>query len=166
MTKASRATENNNFELLRQLILEQCQAINIKIEDQSKQTNKKIDSNHETFIQLLLKADAKTQEALEKAESNEFDIKDIKDELNTIKDSLDNKQHQIKTLQNDLNDQIDRNMRSTIPVRGLPKKQNEKGWNDTALAFANCLAEKLQWDENSRNMLLNDIERIHQRKKM
>ena len=49
-------------------------------------------------------------QALEKAESNEINIKNIKDELNTIKDSLDNKQHQIKTLQNDLTDQIDRNM--------------------------------------------------------
>ena len=109
MTKATRATENNNFELLRQLILDQCQPINTKIEDQPKQTNNKIDSNHETLIQLLSKADAKAQEALEKAESNEFDIKNIKDELNTIKDSLDDNQHQIKTLQNDLNDQIDRN---------------------------------------------------------
>ena len=78
---------------------------------------------------------------------------------------MDDKQHQIKTLQNDLNDQIDRNMRSTILVRGLLQKQNEKSWNDTALAFANHLAEKLQWDENSRNMLLNDIERIHRGKK-
>ena len=88
MTKASRATENNDFESLRQLILEQCQTINTKIEDPSKETNNKIDSNHETFIQLLSKADAKAQEALEKDESNEFDIKNIKDELNTIKDSL------------------------------------------------------------------------------
>ena len=37
-----------------------------KIEDQSKQTNGKIDSNHETLIQLLSKADAKAQKALEK----------------------------------------------------------------------------------------------------
>ena len=109
MTKAT-ATENNNFESLCQLILEQCQMINTKIEDQSKQTNNKIDSNHETFIQLLSKSDAKAQEVLEKAESNEFDIKNIKDELNTTKDSLDDKQHQITTLQNDLNDQIDRNI--------------------------------------------------------
>ena len=41
MTKAARATENNNFELLRQLILEQGQMINTKIEDLSKQANKK-----------------------------------------------------------------------------------------------------------------------------
>ena len=126
MTKATRATENNNFESLRQLILEQCQTINTKIEDQSKQTNNKIDSNHETLIQLLSKADAKAQEVLEKAEPNEFDIKNIKDELNLIKDSLDDKQHQIKTLQNYLNDQIDRNMRSAILVSGLPQNQNEK----------------------------------------
>ena len=130
MTKATRATENNNFESVRQLILEQCQTINTKIEDQSKQTNNKIDSNHETLIQLLSKADAKGQEALDKAESNEFDSKNIKDELNTIKDSLDDKQHQINTLQNDLNDQIDRNMRSTILVRALLKKQDEKSWNE------------------------------------
>ena len=147
MTKAT-ATENNNFESLCQLILEQCQMINTKIENQFKQTNNKIDSNHETLIQLLSKSDAKAQEVLEKAESNEFDIKNIKDELNTTKDSLDDKQHQITTLQNDLNDQIDRNMRSTILVRGLPQKQNEKSWNDAASAFANHLAEKLKWDKN------------------
>ena len=71
MTKATKAaTKNNNFELLCQLFLEQCQTINTKIEDQSKQTNNKIDSNHETLIQLLSKADAKAQEVLEKAESN------------------------------------------------------------------------------------------------
>ena len=64
-----------------------------------------------------------------------------------------------------MNDQIDRNMRSTILVIHLPQKQNEKGWNDMALAFANRLPEKLGWDENSRYMLLNDIGRIHQRKK-
>ena len=34
-----------------------------------------------------------------------------------------------------------------------------------ALAFVNRLPEKLGWDENSRYMLLNDIGRIHQRKK-
>ena len=62
---------------------------------------------------------------------------------------MDDKQHPMKTLRNDLNDQIDRNMRLTILGRGLRQKQNEKSWNDTALAFANHLAEKLQWDENS-----------------
>ena len=91
MTKATRATENNNFESLCQLILEQCQMINTKTEDQSKRNNNKIDSNHQTIIQLFSKADAKAQKALEKAESNEFDIKNIKNELNTIKDSLHKK---------------------------------------------------------------------------
>ena len=66
--------------------------------------------------------------------------------------ALSDKQHQIKSLQNDLNDQIDWNMRSTILVRGLPQKQNEKYGDDTALAFGNHLAEKLDWDENSRNL--------------
>ena len=81
MTKATRITKNNNFDSLRQLILEQCQTINTKIEDQSKQTNSKIDSNHGTLIQLLSKTDAKAQEVLEKTESNESNIKNIKDEL-------------------------------------------------------------------------------------
>ena len=73
----------NNFEC--QLIQEQCQTINTKIEDQSKVTNNKIDPSHETLTQLLSKADAKAQEALGKVESNEFDIRNIKEELNTIK---------------------------------------------------------------------------------
>ena len=155
LTKAAKAIKNNNFESLHQLSLEQCQIINTKIEDLSKQINNKIDSNHRKLIQLLSKADAKAQKALEKAEYNEFDIKNIKEELNTIKNSLSNKQHQISTLQNDLNDQIDRNMPSTILVRVLPQKKNKKSWNGMALAFANHLAEKLDWDENSRNMLTN-----------
>ena len=74
MTKAARATKNNNFKSLRQLILERCQTINTKIGDQSKQTINKIDSNHEILTQLLSKTDAQAQEALEKADSNEFDI--------------------------------------------------------------------------------------------
>ena len=135
MTKATRATKNNNFESLRQLILNQCQTINTKTEGQSKQTNNEIDSNHEALIQLLSKAGAKAQEVLEKAESNEFETKNIKDELNTIKDSLDHEQHQINT--------PTMNMQSTILVRGVPQKQNEKSWNDTSLAFANRFAEKL-----------------------
>ena len=135
MTKATRATKNNNFESLRQLILNQCQTINNKTEGQSKQTNNEIDSNHEALIQLLSKAGAKAQEVLEKAESNEFDTKNIKDEFSTIKDLLDDEQHQINTLS--------MNMRSTILVRDVPQKQNEKNWNDTSLAFANHFAEKL-----------------------
>ena len=84
MTKVTRATENNNFESFRQHIVGQCQTVNTKIEDQSKETHFKIDSNHETFIQLLSKANAKAQGALEKAESNKFDTKNVKQELSTI----------------------------------------------------------------------------------
>ena len=135
MTKATRATKNNNFESLRQLILNQCQTINTKTEGQSKQINNGIDSNHEILIQLLSKAGAKAQEVLEKAESNEFDTKNIKYEFNTIKDFLDDEQHQINTLS--------MNMRSTILVRDVPQKQNEKSWNDTSLVLANHFAEKL-----------------------
>ena len=86
-------------------------------------------------------------------------------ELNTIKTALCDKEHQINILQNDTNDQIDRNIQSTILVRGLPQKQNEKSWNDTVFGFANNFVEKLDWYGNSRNLLLNNIERIHQWKK-
>ena len=83
MTKVARATENNNFGSLRQHIVGQCQTVNTKIEDQSKETHNKKDSNHETFIHLLSKADAKAQEAVKKAESNKFDTKNVKQELST-----------------------------------------------------------------------------------
>ena len=98
MTKVARATKNNDFESLCQLILEECQMINNKIEDHSQETNNKVDSNHEIIIQQLWKV----EEALEKIWFNEFDIKNIKEELNIIKNALSNKQCQINTLQNDM----------------------------------------------------------------
>ena len=110
MTKAARATENNNFEFLCQLILEECQMINTKTEDHSKETNNKVDLNHETIIQQRSKADANAEEALEEDWSKDFDNKNIKEEHNTMKNALFDKQRQINTLKYDLADQIDRNM--------------------------------------------------------
>lgn len=110
MTKAVRATENNKFEFLCQLILEECQMINTKTEDHSKERNNKVHSNHEPIIQQLSKADANAEEALEKDWSKEFDNKNIKEELNTMKNSLFDEQRQINTLKYDIADQIDQNM--------------------------------------------------------
>ena len=110
MTKAATATENNKFEFLCQLILEECQMINTKTEDHSKETNNKVDSNHETTIQQLSKADANAEEALEKDWSKDFDDKNIKEELNTMKNALFDEQPQINPLKCDIADQIDQNM--------------------------------------------------------
>lgn len=84
--------------------------INTKTEDHSKETNNKVDSNHETTIQQLSKADANAEEALEKDWSKDFDNKNIKEELNTMKNALFDEQPQINTLKCDIADQIDQNM--------------------------------------------------------
>ena len=84
--------------------------INTKTEDHSKETNNKVDSNRETTIQQLSKADANAEEALEKDWSKEFDNKNIKEEFNTMKNSLFDEQRQINTLKYDIADQIDQNM--------------------------------------------------------
>ena len=129
-----------------------------KINDRINQTNNKINEKYHQIVQLLTKAESTANKAIEQATENKTNIEKNTQEIEKLKQILHVKDNVIQVLQNDLAEQTDRQMRSTLIIRGIPLEQNEKSWDDTAEALANYLYEKMGWD---RNMIKNDIDRIH-----
>ena len=152
------------LETLKHLIIEQCSSINERIVEKHDETNKRIDEKHENLVRLLANCEKKADEAITTANDNKTEILKLKSQIEVITTSITEKTNRINLLEDTLNDQIDRNLRSTLIIRGLPKKADENTWDDTANVFADYMAQKLNWNNNSRNMLFQDIERIHRGK--
>ena len=75
-------------------------------------------------------------------------------------DSNSQKQ-EIEELQNSMEDQINRGMRSTLIFKGIKEEENEFSWEDTTNVLANQLSPILNCDPMQ---IVGDIERAHRGK--
>ena len=138
--------------------------LNNKIEENHQNLSTKINENHQNLTQLLQNVEKKAEEASKLANDNKEDIKRLESTVTQLNDKLEEKQKKQEELEDLIIDQIDRNLRNTIIVRGLPKANNERTWDDTAETFVNYLSRNLHWDKTTKDNLYNDIERIHRGK--
>ena len=69
----------------------------------------------------------------------------------------------IETLENQLNEQTDRSLRTTLIFRGIPQKEDEKSWSNTTTTLANTL-NKICPNDNVEE-IIDTIERAHRAKK-
>ena len=148
-------TETTTLDSLKELLTK----VNNKIDSQNTKLNEKIDNHHNTILSLLSKVEKDSKEALAKTNENEKSIKNLEQEISDIKRMYNEKYQQ---LENELSEQTDRNLQSTIIILGLNQNlDEEKTWGDTARVFANYLQSNLGWNDEAKASLLNDIEQIH-----
>ena len=68
----------------------------------------------------------------------------------------------VKELEDQVEDQTNRNMRSTLIIKGIKEDKNEKNWDDATNALVRNLTSIFDWDPD---ILHADIERCHRGRK-
>ena len=61
-------------------------------------------------------------------------------------------------LEENIEDQVNRNSRDTLVIRGIKKENQEKTWNNTSHVLSSSLCGLFGWNPNQ---FLSDIERAH-----
>ena len=64
----------------------------------------------------------------------------------------------ISQLEEQIEDQINRNTRSRLVIRGIKHKNTEKTWNDTENVLANTLCGYFGWN---KDQFIYDTDRVH-----
>ena len=93
--------------------------------------NDNIKKNQEFMLQELKKVDDKATEAIALAKSNEERTKNVEFEMDKMKKTIEMLQSKVNVLEDDLDDQTNRNMRSTLVVRGIAQDSDNESWEKT-----------------------------------
>ena len=144
------------------------------IKDKISNNNVKLDSIDSKFTTVFSRieeiskavdnASKTANDALTTANQNQTDITTIKDTLSKIDKrctELENDKkadvERIHSLENKLEDQVNRSSRKTIVVRGI-KENNKETWEDTRVVLAKQIAKVANIEEKNASSM---IERVH-----
>ena len=97
----------------------------------------KIDTKHNELLHKITCVEEKATNAMTLAEENETNIKHLQQDLAKLR--TQDLQKQIKDLEDQLDDQVNRNLRSTVVLRRLPLLNEEKTWESTIQHMATYL---------------------------
>ena len=97
------------------------------------------------------------------AQQNKEKTIEVEDELNKIKDVVDDLQKQLRVANAQIDDQVNRNMRKTLVIRGISQTDKKELWEDTSNHLANKISQ-ITNNEITKVDVLNSIERAHRTK--
>ena len=83
------------------------------------------------FSQQMNEIKSSLEMAFENIKKNESEITSLKDEVITLKEQKQQQDKKLQSLELQLDDQINRSLRTTLIFRGVEMTQQEKNWNDT-----------------------------------
>ena len=107
----------------------------------------------------LNEIDIRVNETKTLAENNTNRLKQLEKESKITNLRLEEYSRKIEQLEELADDQINRNARSTLIIRGVKfNLRNEKSWNDTENVLATTLCTQFGWN---KNQFPHDIERAH-----
>ena len=93
------------------------------------------------------------------AENNTSRLEQLEEESKITNLRLEEYSRKIEQLEELVDDQINRNARSTLIIRGVKfNLRNEKSWNDTESVLATTLCTQFGWN---KDQFANGIERAH-----
>ena len=92
------------------------------------------------------------------AKQNQNNISNLTSEPTAFQEKLVEQAKKIHELEENIEDQINRNSRDTLVIRGIKKENQEKTWNNTSHVLSSSLCGLFEWNPNQ---FLSDIERAH-----
>ena len=120
------------------------------------------DTMNGKFDQLnnrLNEIDIRVNETKTLAENNTSRLKQLEKESKITNLRLEEYSRKIEQLEELVDDQINRNARSTLIIRGVKfNLHNEKSWNDIENVLATTLCTQFGWN---KDQFAHDIERAH-----
>ena len=148
------------IESLRDDLTKELAAIKKQISD----TDNKIDTKFadvftriDEISKIADSASTAANNALDTAKQNKTDITTINDSLTKINDKCAQLEKDKITLENKIEDQINRSSRKTIVVRGV-KENDKETWEDTRVVLAKEIARVANIPEKNASRM---IERVH-----
>ena len=122
------------------------------------------DTMNRKFDQLnnrLNETDIRVNETKTLAKSNKDRLEQLEEEIKITNLRLEEYSRKIEQLEELADDQINRNARSTLIIRGVKfNLRNEKSWNDTENVLATTLCTQFGWN---KDQFAHNIERAHRR---
>ena len=120
--------------------------------------NENMNKKSNELTQRLQEMDRKVAETTKLAEDNKRQIDCLVQERDSLSTKVEEQDRRISQLEEQTEDQINRNTRSTLVIRGIKHKTIEKSWNDTENVLANTLCGYFGWN---KDQFIHDTDRVH-----
>ena len=119
---------------------------------------KKMDTKFDELSTRIEIIDRKAEAAESLAKQNQNSISNLTSESTALQEKITEQAKKIHELEVNIEDQINRNSRDTLVIRGIKKENQEKTWNNTSHVLSSSLCGLFGWNANQ---FLSDIERAH-----
>ena len=117
-----------------------------------------MDTNFDELSTRVETIDRKAEAAETLAKKNQNNISDLTSESTAFQEKLVEQVKKICEHEEKIEDQVNRNSRDMLVIRGIKKENQEKTWNNTSHVLSSSLCELFGWNPNQ---FLSDIERAH-----
>ena len=118
----------------------------------------KMDTKFDELSTRIEIIDKKAEVAESLAKQNQNSISNLTSESTALQEKIAEQAKKIHELEVNIEDQINRNSRDTLVIRGIKKENQEKTWNNTSHVLSSFLCGLFGWNPNQ---FLSDIERAH-----
>ena len=118
----------------------------------------KMDTKFDELSTRIEIIDRKAEAAESLAKQNQNSISNLTSESTALQEKIAEQAKKIHELEVNIEDQINRNFRDTLVIRGIKKENQEKTWNNTSHVLFSSLCGLFGWNVNQ---FLSDIERAH-----
>ena len=118
----------------------------------------KINTKFDELSTRIETIDRKAETAETLAAQNQNNISNLTSESTALQEKLAEQAKKIHELQENSEDQVNRNSRDTLVIRGIKKANQEKTWNNTSHVLSSSLCGLFGWNPNQ---LLGDTEGAH-----
>ena len=116
-----------------------------------------MDTKSDKFSTRIEIIDRKAEAAESLAKQNQNSISSLTSESTARQEKIA-EQVKIHELEENIEDQVNRNSRDTLVIRGIKKENLEKTWNNTSHVLSSFLCGLFGWNPNQ---FLSDTERAH-----
>ena len=118
----------------------------------------KMDTKFDELSTRIEIIDRKAEAAESLAKQSQNSISNLTSESTALQEKIAEQAKKIHELEVNIEDQINRNSRDTLVIRGIKKENQEKTWNNTSHVLSSSLCGLFGWNPNQ---FLSDIERAH-----
>ena len=118
----------------------------------------KMDTKFDELSTRIEIIDRKAEAAESLAKQNQNSISNVTSESTALQEKIAEQAKKIHELEVNIEDQINRNSRDTLVIKGIKKENQEKTWNNTSHVLSSSLCGFFGWNPNQ---FLSDIERAH-----
>ena len=130
-----------------------------EVENNAKKITEKIKEKMNTkFDELSTNELRNNRQEGRGSRNNQNNISDLTSESTALQEKLVEQVKKIRELEESIEDQVNRNSRDMLVIRGIKKVNQKKTWNNTSHVLSSSLCGLFGWNPNQ---FLSDIEREH-----